>query len=304
MRFFAALKRPEYIFRPTQIVRRLMCEIGPVPAEHDTVRLPWGLKIRVQPNETIGSGIRRLGIHELASSECISRLVDPEDLAVDVGANIGHMTSIMAMRAGPRGEVIAFEPHPVLFRELQFNVAEWRRDPLAAPITELNLALSDHTGFAKLTAPSGFNHNNGTSFLVSDAEAAQQTECYEVPLKTLDSIVNEGQTIGFLKIDVEGHELHVLKGARGLLSSGRIRDILFEDHGTPPTPVTQLLKDNGYTLYRVDGALMGPVAISPIETPYTPIANDAPNYLATRNPARLSERIAKRGWMVYSAKWH
>ena len=54
---------------------------------------------------------------DLISCEAIWRLLDEGELALDVGANIGYMTSLMAARLGKNGRVIAFEPHPVLFQE-------------------------------------------------------------------------------------------------------------------------------------------------------------------------------------------
>jgi FkbM family methyltransferase len=300
----ASLRRPEYIFRPTQIVRRLICEFGDQPVGYVTVRLPWGLPIRVQPNEVMGGGIRRLGIHELASSECISRLIDPGELAVDVGANIGHMTSIMAMRAGQGGQVMAFEPHPAIFNELQFNIATWKQNPKAAPIAAHNLALSDRVGTAMLMVPEYFEVNHGVCSLASDADTNLPANHLEAAMTTLSAAIGEGKQIGLLKIDVEGHELQVLLGAQGLLRSGNVRDILFEDFGVPPTPVTDLLQDSGYTIFRVVlGGLLGPI-VAPIKTYNAPTGeNDSPNYLATRDARRLLARMSKRGWMVYSNKW-
>jgi FkbM family methyltransferase len=303
MDLVAWLKRPEYLFRPKQILRRLLHELRPKSVGYDTVRLPWGLSIRVQPRETVGSGIRRLGIHELPASECISRLIDPGELVVDVGANIGHMTSIMAMRAGPTGKVLAFEPHPVLFSELQYNIGLWTQNPKTAQIVAQNLALSDNVGTAQLMVPPSFEENHGVSSLAGATQVASNGHSIDVRLTTLDTVLGEGKKIGFLKIDVEGHELEVLIGAQALLASGSIRDILFEEHRTLPTPVTQLLEDNGYAIYRIDGRLFGPIAAS-IKTPYEPvIVNDSPNYLATQDPSRLLSRTSKRGWMVYSRRW-
>jgi FkbM family methyltransferase len=267
------------------------------------VRLPWGLQLRIRPSESQGSCIRRLGIHDLPSNECISRLIDPGELAVDVGANIGHMTSNMAITAGPNGKVIAIEPHPSIFSELQYNIASWKQNTHAAPVVAHNLALSDYTGLAQLVVPSDFDENRGISHLSGgDAERNLQEVYHEVRVSTLDAVLGAGLQISFLKIDVEGHELQVLRGARRLMERGSIRDILFEEKRTPPTPVTELLEDSGYTIYRVHGGLLAPIIIS-IKTPDTRIAHDAPNYLATCDSSRTVARMSKRGWKVYSCKW-
>jgi FkbM family methyltransferase len=295
MNLLASLKRPEYVFRPAQVFRRTMCSLRPEAPEYMTVKLPWGLPLRIQPNEAQGSLIRRLGVYDLHSCEIMSRLIDPGELAVDAGANMGQMTSLMAMRAGPRGQVISFEPHPVLFGELQYNIAAWKQDPQAAPISAHQLALSNREGAAQLVVPARAVRNQMLAFLADDAPENTQLEHYQVPVTTLPAIVPEGQPIGLMKIDVEGHELQVLSGAQPLMAAGNIRDILFEDHDTPPTPVTTFLEDNGYKIFRIGGRLSGP-ELDSIDTPFTSGVHGPPNFLATRDASRAKARMARRGW--------
>jgi FkbM family methyltransferase len=294
MNFLASLKRPEYVFRPAQIVRRVLCSLRKTAPDHETVTLPWGLRISINPHEAQGLLIQRLGVYDLRTCECISRLVDPGDFVVDAGTNIGQMSSLMAMRAGPQGKVIAFEPHPVLFAALQANIANWQH-PRAAPITAYNLALSDYDGIARLVLPANFDENQMLAFLADDTATASPERSFEVQVNTLPEFVDEGRPIGFLKLDVEGHELKVLRGAQGLIASSGIRDILFEDHGAPPTPVTEFLAGNGYTLFRISGKLSGPV-LTPAEAAFTSGAHGPPNFIATRDPERVMKRMAKRGW--------
>src|ERR687886_1998553 len=101
------LDKPEYFFRPTQLIQRLRQHlIHKTPSgEFEKIRLPWGVDIRVRPTETIGSSICRLGVYDLTVSEVIWRLLEPGEQAVDVGANIGYMTSLMAARVGKTGNV-------------------------------------------------------------------------------------------------------------------------------------------------------------------------------------------------------
>ena len=60
--------------------------------------------MRVRPRETVGHIMWHLGVLDLAASEVCWRLLDPGETAVDVGANIGVMTGLLARRAGPTGE--------------------------------------------------------------------------------------------------------------------------------------------------------------------------------------------------------
>ena len=123
---------------------------------YETVRLPWDLPISIWPKEALSFVIRRPGVYELPICECISRPLDPGEVALDVGENIGQLASIMAMRTGPSGEVTACEPQPVLFGELQCNIAVWEESLHVVPIAAHNLALSDHVGTATLMARAYF----------------------------------------------------------------------------------------------------------------------------------------------------
>jgi FkbM family methyltransferase len=300
MKILASLRRPEYMFRPSQIIRRLASEFRSVQPIDETVLLPWGLPIKVHPTEVIGSSIRRLGIHDLSGCECIWRLIDLGDRVVDVGANVGQMTSLMSVRSGPRGEVLAFEPHPRVFHDLMRNISTWQQSAELAKISASSAALSDHEGTAPLIVPRTFGANNGIARLGNGQDTKPETEKCEVPVTRLDTVA-AGLTIGLLKIDVEGHELQVLKGAEKLLNDGHIRDILFEDFSTPPTPVSLFLESHGYTVYRISNTLLGPNLL-PASTPFTEPLPDAPNYLATLEPQRAAARIGKRGWAIYAIR--
>src|SRR5262245_30401299 len=114
--------KPEYLLRPSQLWRRLQWHFAPANETYISVRLPWGAQIRVRPTDVIGSAIAKLGLFDLLVSESLFRLCDVGELALDIGANIGQMTSLMAVKVGPSGTVLAFEPHFEIFSELAFNV--------------------------------------------------------------------------------------------------------------------------------------------------------------------------------------
>lgn len=293
------LNKPYYVFRPGQLVRRAgraLSHRGAAPAQFAEVRLPWGAQIRVRPDDEVGSSILRIGLFDLCVTEAIWRLIDPREIAVDIGANIGHMTSAMAVRVGTGGTVVAFEPHPEIFRELSSNAGRWSADRRWAEIRLHELALSDRHGSASLSTPADFAANRGAAALVKDADAAAAPgQVDEVRLARLDEILDAD--VGVMKIDVEGHELEVLAGAAALLRAGRVRDIVFEEWEPLPTRVTSFLQDEGYTLFSLDQALLGPV-VGPAGTRSASRAHQAPSYIATREPARAFARLRKRGWAV------
>lgn len=275
------LNKPYYIFRPTQAFRRLALLLGRDPRN---VVLPWGLPIRFDRSEAVGDAIARIGLYDLTVCEALWRLADPGDLAVDAGANIGVMTSVLAVSVGKTGEVVALEPHPRTFERLAANVAHWHD---ASTITPARKALSDQLGIATLHLPA----DAATATLSANGPAVAEVEC-----TTLDELLGE-RRVGVLKLDVEGHEEAVLVGARRALVDRRVRDIVFEDLAPPPTAVMRLLEEAGYSLFKLDCRLLR-LALIGIDGPFRHRVFESPNYLATLDPGRARSRIGSWGWQV------
>jgi FkbM family methyltransferase len=288
--------KPEYIFRPSQIVHRLIREYSRAN-EHEEVMLPWGLPIRVRPREAIGSCIWRLGVYELAVSETVYRLVDPAELAIDVGANIGYVTSIMAVRVGSTGRVFAFEPHPLTFNELHANVKSWAGRRGIGSVRALRMGLSDRQGAGILGEPgkdSGSGEPARASLMPNDAAPASW---YEVELCRLPEFIGEREQVGVMKLDVEGHEYNVLKGADVVLLRQGIRDIVFEEFKPYPTDTSTLLERAGYKLFSVGVNFWG-LTLRPGSIRGATRSDYIPTYLATSDPNRALRRLEKRGWAV------
>ncbi|HEV2150711.1 MAG TPA: FkbM family methyltransferase [Longimicrobiaceae bacterium] len=285
--------KPEYLFRPVQVYRRLQRLGAPAP-EVATLVLPWGLPIEIRPGETIGRLLWALGVFELSVTETLWRLAEPGELAVDVGGNIGYMTSVLAVRAGERGRVETFEPHPVLFAELERNLARWSGRPGLARVVAHPAAVGDAPGEAMLSVADSFEGNRGLSRIEAEGGPAGRT--IPVRLESLDHVFGADERIGVLKVDVEGYELNVLRGAEGLLRDGRIRDVVFEDEGEYPTPVTRFLEERGYTVFSLRPQLRGP-SVRPAADPVPPLRMvEAQNYVASVDPERVRRRLAPWGW--------
>ncbi len=258
-----SLSKPHYVFRPLQLLRRLH--------SGEVVRTPWA-EMRVT-DDVLGRGIARTGVHELAVSEVIWRLVGPSDLALDVGANVGYFTGLLARRAG---EIIAIEPNPLLLPIVRENIDRW-----PGTIELLAVAASDRSGTAMLHLPDGFDQNSGIGSLEGDSGRA-----YEVQTVRLEDVLGE-RPVGLMKIDVEGHELAALEGA----PLAQVRDLIFEDHGQLPTPVSELLLEAGFQIKGIEESFLGPRLVD-----RRPQGWDAPTYLATRRLAEAERLIAPRGW--------
>jgi FkbM family methyltransferase len=288
-----ALNKPYYYLRPRQAIRRLR-RSGTRPTGAALVALPWGGTLEVFPQDAVGASIWRTGVFELVVSETVARLLDPGELAVDAGANIGYMTRLMASRVGEGGRVIAYEPHPELHAVLSENVA--RAPQGNGEVAVVAAALSERPGEGELIVGSQFEHNMGTASL-APAGATATDSVVRVPLERLDDRVADGPRVGLLKLDVEGHELQVLQGARRTLSQRRIRDIVFEENEALPTPVTRLLEAAGYVLFGLDQRLLGPRLVGAKEPRARPLW-EAPTYLATLDVERARRRMRPRGWTV------
>src|SRR5215813_4407521 len=162
------LAKPQYLWRPGQLIRRLARELRPVQAR-ETVKLPWKLPIEVNTADTIGNAIVQQGLYDVVTTELVWRLAEPGETALDVGANIGYFTSLLAARLGARGAVCSWEPHPQTFQSLQKNAARWRDSNLLAALTLANVALSNKEGTASLEISE--EGNVGSSHIAAQATA-------------------------------------------------------------------------------------------------------------------------------------
>lgn len=284
--------KPHYLFRPGQAVRRLMRTLGRTP-ESATVTLPWGLHLRVDPRESIGSAIWRLGLYDLAVSEALWRLTAPGDLTVDVGANLGHMAGLLALRAGPAGRVLAFEPHPRVFADLAENAALAAADPRTAPIETFAVALGGAEGTGHLDGGDGFSLNRGLARL-----AGPESEGIPVRITTLDLALG-GRAAAVVKVDVEGATQSVIEGARESLRAGRIRHLVYEAHDDEREPLASSLRGSGYSILALGRDRFGLVLGGDREAPSLP-GYEAPSCLATRDPAHVQAVFRHRGWKVFS----
>lgn len=290
------LNKPEYFLKPQIIARRMMGGGGSRRALN--AQLPWGVSIEVDPLETIGRSLVHRGIFEIAAVEAIFRLVEPGDLVLDVGANIGFMTVASAC-ANASISVVAYEPHPGLFERLSRNRDTWfnQRPDLRGRIQLVNAAISDRDGTASLRIPRGFAGNQGIASIGS-GELVDGMTAVQVDAMTLDQLVeSDRRSVGLLKIDIEGHELAAFRGAERALSKGKIRDIVFEDHLGVDSEVCRLLVSHGYTVLFLSKLPWRPLLCEPSEAAWAAsISYDSPNLLATREPERARARMSGLGY--------
>jgi FkbM family methyltransferase len=251
----------------------------------------------------IGQSIIHTGVFEMATTEALVRLVDPGELVLDIGANIGYMTSLLACASGPGGRVIAYEPNPAVYQQLAENVRRWDRVSLGT-IELRQAALSDREGTAWLTIPQGGSEWATLSDHPVGRSPAATHSTVPVRVVTLDRELKD-QSVGVLKLDVEDHEPAALRGAQAMLEKGRIRDILFEDHNSYPSETTAMLEQRGYSVFDIAARPLGLVVDAPeLRSVYA--SWHAPMRLATLDPVRAKRRLSVRGWISLgnAARWH
>jgi FkbM family methyltransferase len=164
---------------------------------------------------------RAEGKFEADKVRALQQLLKPGMTFVDVGANKGDFTLLAAKMMGDRGRIIAFEPVP--------DNLHWLRKSIALngyrSIEVVEIALSDSAGRALIhLGPFSGWHS------LLDTEGGTG-ETIEVETQTLDAFLEErGASADVIKIDVEGAELQVLKGAERTLAAGRPLTVFVECH--------------------------------------------------------------------------
>ncbi|MCL6607776.1 MAG: FkbM family methyltransferase [Geminicoccaceae bacterium] len=190
---------------------------------------------------------RRAGLFD-PEIELVPALLDPDRLAVDVGANAGFWTLAMARRAH---RVLAIEPIPEIAAELA------RRVP--AHVEVRVCALSDRSGSALLRIPEDAGRATiEESNPLRDGPAARSLA---VPVARLDELPLEAP-VGLVKIDVEGHEAAVCRGAARVLATDRPALVVEAEERHRPGAVGELralLEAAGYR-----GFFLGPGGLEPI----------------------------------------
>jgi FkbM family methyltransferase len=205
-----------------------------------------------------------------------------------VGANIGVMTSLLSLRTGEQGQAFGFEAHPHIFRQLERNVLMWNRPRLEV----FNCAASHEAGLVRLEEAAGFELNEGTARV---AKPGNRTRSFEVKSVRLDDALPRS-AYGVVKIDVEGHELEVLRGALNGLAAHRFRDVVFESTWDYPGPAHELLISNGYRIFEILVSLNGP-KLTPVKNRFEAPGRLA-DYLATADPVRAGKLVGPAGWQA------
>ena len=293
------LAQPPYFFQPLQVLKKLRLEYLWRSKREIIVTLPWGLPIKINPLEAIGWDIACHGLYEFGVTETLWRLTEPGELAIDAGANIGYTASILSIRVGPRGRIICFEPHPQVFESLRENVEVWKKDRRCGSFVLHQAALGIENGQAFLHTNDWFRTNRGTAWISNKVECTPDLRVMEVPIWNLDGLLDKDETIGVLKMDVQGSELAVLQGMSRLLERNAVRDIVFEEEAPFPAATHKYLKSQGYSIFGLQELFAGVRCLPDAQPSFDPVVGPVPNYLATMNPDRAKARLGPALWRSF-----
>jgi FkbM family methyltransferase len=181
----------------------------------------------------ISSQLLRRGAREPEQKFIIDSTLQPGMVAFDLGANLGYYTIMMARLVGNSGRVYAVEPFPDSFRLLRENI---RRNRLENVQIE-NVAIGAHDGEQQLMIAEKSNWHSlhvpslNPSISWNPKYVRATTRSMPVTTRSLQKYLADKEPIDFLRMDLEGYEVEILRSVAGLprAQTSRLR-ILFETH--------------------------------------------------------------------------
>jgi FkbM family methyltransferase len=222
----------------------------PATDERVEVALPTGGRMIINPRDYVSYHIYMLGLYEGETVRLLLSKLQPGDTFFDIGGHFGQYAVSAGIKVGPAGRVYTFEPGPVQVEYLRRNI----EINALANVTVANLALSDAPGELGLHVPSLVDI--GKSQLVDP----QADGAVRVPVTTLDAYCEENaiDRIDVMKVDVEGAELGVFRGAKRVMRDFPPKavfyesvDVLCEAFDHTPAEMHAFLEDCGYKIHTI-----------------------------------------------------
>jgi FkbM family methyltransferase len=224
--------------------------------------------------------------------------VQPGATVVDVGASWGLFTYHLAGRVGKAGRVYSYEPHPA-------NAVVLGKLARARPHVQFRpVAVSDRAGHAELQVPKHHGRLVTAQSSLAHTFEGVAVERVEVPTVRLDDEIGTAPRLDFVKIDVEGHELSVLRGAAALLKRCMPPVLIEIEQRHLDGPINEVfceLENFGYHVFYIDQSVLRPIAEFDMQhnqlsklpkeqfTPFGMPKDYVCNFCAVRSPDILPE---------------
>ena len=201
--------------------------------------------------QTVNKWIDNGYLYENDIALFLLNVLKKDDISIDIGANFGIHTLLMASIVGESGKVLSFEPGNESFKELSKNIKLNKFNNVIIK----NEAIGDSNN--KKVRFNDDKLNAGHSCIISSKKNKVQTR--EIIINSLDSHVKMFSNIKVVKIDVEGYEKHVLDGCKRLLTKNMVRYWIVEyaphclaEHGSSLDKIKKLMKKHGYDMFILD----------------------------------------------------
>lgn len=282
-------------------------------SRHGASYLGAGIALTHLPDETpifinsndYGSPMNFLsgGRYEDDNLDVLLSFVDESTCFVDVGANLGYFALRIAQRLRDSpGRVLAFEPQPGLVELMRRTL---HLNGLSHRVEVFPCALSDRDGSAVLEMPVG--HLGGAhipTVLTARWQGKQSgaTERREIELRSLDGLMPGDFRCDLVKIDVEGHELSVLRGMRQTLARSPRATVLFEKmirSFGDETGIWDFCAQLGMAVYGVGEA----ATLVPLHSAEALARWDRGYALATRDP-EVARQLNRRRFRITPRQLH
>lgn len=209
--------------------------------------LPGGKSVELRYNEALGRETLMFGLFEKAELEWLRAHIEKGSTVLDIGGNIGLISVILADIVGAKGKVLVFEPVPENLRRLHCNLEK----NALTQVTVYPVALGDREGSITLSCV-----DDGAFATAEEAVIHPQNgKLIPVPLATLDRIWHEAGSpvVSAIKLDVEGGELNVIKGAGEMLSTCRPHILIEANTAEQLSLINAALSEYGYLYIQPPG---------------------------------------------------
>jgi len=147
----------------------------------------------------------------------LKTILSAGDVVVDAGANIGIYSEFLARRVGPTGLVNSFEPSPENFERLQCATRK------LSNVRVCQAAVGERSGRSTLYLSDKLNVDHRTYMTEGDSRSG-----VPIDIVALDDYFKPGQRVDLIKMDIQGYELHALRGANRVLEDNSTAKLLLE----------------------------------------------------------------------------
>ncbi|MGH9740601.1 MAG: FkbM family methyltransferase [Candidatus Acidiferrales bacterium] len=216
------------------------------PGKNATIRLDLGDRIQRQMWG---------GCYETHVQRTLKHMLEPGDVFLDIGAHIGYHAVLAAVLVGDRGKVIAFEADPGNFLRLQENFGPFR---WACAVNKAIWQVTGNIGFERSSQPaeSGW----GTLTDVRDLNTGDHRVVEAISLD--DWFLESKLKVSVMKVDAEGSEVGILRGAHKFLRTNRpviiieANDVVLRQAQTSALELAEILRGDSFEIFEFNGKLL------------------------------------------------